>query len=117
MTGLLRRSLTPAEAGELAAFNAEVTDAIERRRAWLDGKMHELSTLQVGDGIYDLITGSRLGTVSALYRYWRTRDDGVRDTTLSCAYEYEQQPHVYRNTSSQPYLLFGTQEDAERRSR
>jgi hypothetical protein len=113
----MSRSLTQAEDAELAGLNAEVKAAIERRRAWLDAKMHELSTLKVGDGIYDIATGSRLGTVSALYRYWRDRDSGVRDTYLSCEYEYERAPHVFHNTSSQSGRLFGTKEDAERRPR
>jgi MoaA/NifB/PqqE/SkfB family radical SAM enzyme len=77
--------------------------------------MHETSRLQVGDDIYDLDKGIRVGTISELYRYWRDRDEGVRDTSAHCDYEYETRPGCRDNTSRQ-YGSFGTRGDAIHRA-
>jgi len=106
-----QRPLTDDEKGELAGLNAAVTAAIEARSAWLDAKMAECSRLQVGDDIYDLRSGVRLGKVSGLYRFWADRDDGIRDTSAHCDYEYETSPRCFDNTSRQ-MRSFGTREDA-----
>lgn len=112
-----QRPLTEDEKGELADLNAAVSAAIETRRLWLDAKMHECSRLQVGDDIYDLDSGRRLGRVTELYRYWRDRDDGVRDTSVSCHYQYETSVRLcFDNTSRQVGLTCGTREDAARRA-
>jgi hypothetical protein len=107
-----QRPLTEDEKSELANLTAAVTAAIEARRNWLDAKMHETSRLQVGDDIYDLDSGTRLGTVSKVYRYWRDRDEGVRDTDAYCEYRYETSPRCFDNTSRQIGRSFGTREDA-----
>lgn len=112
--GITQRPLTEDEKAELAALNGAVAAAIKARSAWLDAKMHECSHLQVGDDIYDLKTGSKLGIVSELYRYWRDRDEGVRDTSAHCDYKFETYPGCSDNTSRQPLLYFGTREDALR---
>lgn len=104
------RQLTEAEQGELDALNRAVTAAIRARREWLDKKMHECSALQVGDDIYDLNSSAKVGVVSKLYRYWRDRDEGMRDDTFSISYEYQTGSHSYDNTSRQ-YRRFGTRED------
>jgi hypothetical protein len=111
-----QRPLTEDEKGELADLNAAVSAAIETRSLWLDAKMHECSRLQVGDDIYDLDSGRRLGRVSALYRFWRDRDGGVRDTSVSCHYEYETHSRCFDNTSRQLGLSCGTREDAAHRA-
>jgi hypothetical protein len=108
-----QRPLTEDEKGELENLTAAVSAAIEARREWLDAKMHETSRLQVGDDIYDLDKGVRAGTISSLYRYWRDRDEGVRDTSAYCDYQYETSPRCFDNTSRQ-YRSFGTREDAIR---
>lgn len=100
------RPLTDEEQNELDALTAAITGAIEARRAWLDAKMQECSRLRVGDDIYDLDSGTKLGTVSELYRYWRDRND-LLDTSHYCDYRYGS-----NNTSSQPGRSFGTREDA-----
>ncbi|OBG32403.1 hypothetical protein [Mycolicibacter heraklionensis] len=119
-TFALYRMLTDSEESELASFNAAVAAAIEARRTWLDAKMHECSSLQPGDDIYDLDTGYRIGKVSRLYRYWGDRDDGIRDTSIETHYEYETSPRGFDNTSRQTTRSFGTREqairEAERRS-
>lgn len=113
-TFALYRMLTDDEENELASYNAAVAAAIEARRTWLDAKMHECSHLQPGDDIYDTDTGTRLGKVSKLYRYWRDRDDGIRDTRASCEYEYETSPRGFDNTSRQTTRSFGTRDQAIR---
>jgi hypothetical protein len=111
-----QRGLTEDENRELAALNDAVSAAIAARRTWLDAKMHECSDLQVGDDIYDLGSGSRLGRVSKLYRYWADRDDGIRDTSVSCNYEYETGRGCFDNTSRQSGRSFGTQDEAVQRA-
>jgi hypothetical protein len=111
MSYMTQRSLTDDEKAELADLTAAVTTALEARRDWLDAKMHETSKLQVGDDIYDINSGSKLGKVSGLYRYWRDRNDLI-DTNAYCEYEYESLPGYRRNTSSQSGRLFGTREEA-----
>jgi hypothetical protein len=106
------RPLTDDEKNELNKLNNAVTEAIATRRSWLDTKMLACSHLQVADDIYDVKSGDKLGKVSALYRYWRDRDDGVRDRSLSCEYEYETSPLCYDNTSRQTERTFGTRQDA-----
>lgn len=96
-----QRPLTVDEKAELEALNEAVTNAIETRRRWLDEKMVETSVLQVGDGIYDLDTGSRVGTVTRLYRVNAKNHNGIYDTSVSCYYEYEKAPRSFDNTSRQ----------------
>jgi len=112
-----QRPLTEEEQAELSALNADVKAAIEKRRAWLDAKMAECSSLKVGDDIYDLNSVQRLGRVARLYRYWRDRDEGVRDNSLHCDYKFETSPNCYDNTSRYGGALsYGTREDAAKRA-
>ena len=110
------RRLTDAERQHLDALNAAVVQAIQARTEWLDAKMHECSRLQIGDDIYDVNSGARLGKVTALYRFWRDRDDGIRDTSLDCQYEYDMGSRCFDNTSRQPGRTFGTREEALQRA-
>lgn len=109
------RELTPTEQAELNALNDAVDAAIETRRTWLDRKMVECSDLQPGDAIYDLNKGTLLGQISKLYRFWRDREEGVMDRSLSCDYEYETHPRCFDNTSRQVGASFGTREQAQTR--
>jgi len=111
------RDLTKDEEAELAALNNAVKNAIAKRREWLDAKMVEASSLKIGDDIYDVNRGCRLGTVRKMYRYWRDKDEGVRDTRLSVEYEFEVYDKCYSNTSSRPELWYGSRQDAERVAR
>lgn len=108
-----QRPLTDSEEWELADLNNAVSAAIAARREWLDAKMHETSRLKVGDDIYDLDMGVSVGTVTGLYRYWRDRDEGIRDTSVGCEYEYRTSARSRDNTSRQIGRRFGTRADAE----
>ncbi len=112
-----QRPLTKDEEAELAVLNAAVTAAIDARRKWLDAKMVECSSLKVGDDIYDLNSGQRLGRISRLYRYWQDCDEGVRDDSPHCHYEFETSRNCFDNTSRHGGTLsFGTREDAAKRA-
>lgn len=102
----------PEDELTLSQLNAAVDEAIERRRDWLDKEMLATASLKVGDEIYDLEKGLRLGVVSKLYRYWRDRDEGVRDRYISVEYEYKTRPGCFDNTSCQPGLRHGTRQEA-----
>lgn len=108
----LQRPLTDAENAELVRLNKAVETALEMRRIWLDAKMVETSRLQIGDDIYDIHTGVKLGEVYLLYRFWRDRDGGVRDTHVSCDYQYRTSGRGFDNTSRQSGRWFGTRQDA-----
>lgn len=95
---------------KLDELNKRVEDAIKERRKWLDSKMPEYAKVQVGEAIYDLNKGIKLGVVSKHYRYWQDRDEGVRDTSLDINYEYNTGGNCYDNTSRQ-YVCVGTIED------
>lgn len=111
-----QRPLTEDEKSELADLTAAVSAAIEARRNWLDAKMQECSQLQVGDDIYDLRSGTRVGKIVELYRFWRDRDEGLRDTSAHCNYRYETHPGCFDNTSRQVGRSFGTREEAIHRA-
>jgi len=111
-----QRPLNADEESELEALNVAVQAAIDSRREWLDAKMRETSKLQVGDEIYDVATGEKLGVVSRLYRYHTGRND-LYDTHVECDYQYETRPGCFGNTSSQSGRVFGTREDAAARAK
>lgn len=101
---------------QLGELNKAVASALTARREWLDSKMSEYAEMQVGEDVYDLHTCDKVGTVSKLYRYWRDRDDGVRDESLSIDYEFQTSANYFDNTSRQPFKL-GSRTQAESRCR
>lgn len=107
-----QRPLTADEKAELAALTTAVDAALAARSSWLDVKMEQCSTLKVGDDIYDLASGHCLGKVTRLYRFNQGRDEGIRDTSVHCDYEYEMARLCFDNTSRQVGRSFGTREQA-----
>lgn len=108
-----QRQLTEEERIELATLTDAVHAALRARTDWLDAKMVETSELQVGDDIYNLRTGRKVGVVAELYRYWRDRND-LLDDNVGCSYRYETGyvgSRCFDNTSRQ-YDSFGTREQA-----
>jgi hypothetical protein len=107
----MRKPLTEADKLHLEELNARVISAIADRRDWLDSKMSEYAEMQVGDGVYDLESGVRAGTVSALTRFWRDIEAGVNDTSLQINYKFEISKGNFDNTSRQPHKL-GSKDEA-----
>jgi hypothetical protein len=107
---MTQRLLTEDEQSELDTLNASVKEAIEKRRAWLDVKMVETSDLKVGDDIYNISKGIKVGVVTSLYRYWNNRND-LLDNNYRCSYEYRTSPNSIDNTSRQ-FDRFGTKDEA-----
>ena len=106
--------MKPEDEKKLSELNKAVDDALSARTKWLDEKMEEYAGIKVGEDIYDLRTGMRLGTVSKLYRYWAGQNP-LFDTALNINYEYRERRFVFGNTSCQPGLEFGTKADASKR--
>lgn len=86
---------------QLDALTAAVKEAVDKRTAWLDEHMVEVSKFKIGDGIYNIETGARLGTISAIKRHWA--GDANHDDSLGVYHEYliEGESHCYDNTSRQ----------------
>lgn len=108
-----QRPLYEFEQEYLDTMNKAVADAIAARTMWLDAKMVETSELKIGDDIYDIRSGKKLGVITGLYRY-QARQNRLLDTSIYCDYEYQTEPGIIDNTSSQPGLEFGTREEAAR---
>lgn len=106
-------ALETGERAELDSLNAAVDAALRARRNWLDAKMAERSPLKVGDLLYELETGQRLGRIVTLYRIHRNAHEGVYDTSPSFDYIFEAaSSNCYDNTSRQPGSSFGSREEA-----
>jgi hypothetical protein len=105
--------LNPLDEQKLEVLNIEVDTAIKKRTRWLDKKMSEYSPLQIGDDIYNLKTGEKLGTVTKLYRYYQNQ---FEDNELSIHYVYST-PYGNNNTSSQMLTEFdiGSKEEVKKR--
>lgn len=111
-----QRNLTEEEEFQLFTLNELVAQAIAARTKWLDAKMVECSSLKVGDDIYDLRTGQKVGTVCRVYRYWAHYGE-LYDTCPYWDYDYEidQHPQCFDNTPRQSGgHFFGTKEEARR---
>ena len=87
-----------ALATELDRLNAEVKTAIAKRERWMDAHMPDYAKYQVGEAIYDMRSGARLGVVSRLYRYWGGRDPQY-DVSMVIDYEFKTPQGFYDNTS------------------
>jgi hypothetical protein len=101
----MQEPLSDDDRKRLDELNNAVKVAIETRRDWLDSKMPEYAEMQIGDDVYDLDSCVKVGKVSELYRYWRDRDKGVRDDSLSIEYEFETRPNCFDNTSRLPGVV------------
>lgn len=109
-----QRPLTGEERYELAVLNTKIAATVLARRNWLDAKMVETSDLQVGDDLYDLESGYKVGVVTAIKRFHR--GDFEFDSSPSCYYEYSTGGMGRDNTSRQIGKSFGTREDALQRA-
>ena len=104
---------------ELEALNSEVTAVLAKRSSWMDAHMEDFARFKIGDEIYDMDSGRRLGIVSKLYRYWGGDRNPLDDTSLSIEYEYRTDGFLggngfYDNTSRQSISIGTAQELADR---
>ena len=53
---------------ELAELQAKLDAALAARTKWMDDHMADFAVVPVGEDLYDLSTGNRLGRVTELYR-------------------------------------------------
>ncbi len=95
---------------DLAALNAAVTAALKARRDWMDAHMQDYARYQVGEEIFDMATGRRLGVVSELYRY-QSDQNPFYDTHMSVDYQYNKGGNCFDNTSRQIGLSIGNAEE------
>ena len=72
----------------------------------MDSKMEEYADMQVGEEIYNLVTGERLGVITKLYRYWDNKDV-YKDEFFEIDYQYQVCESGYDNTSRQQGVIFG----------
>lgn len=108
------KTLTTEDRRTLEELNAAVIASIKARREWLDSKMAEYAEVQVGEDLYNLNTGERLGKVAGFYRFWADRDNGVRDDIMDINYRYETAPNCYGNTSGFGSGRFGGKPEMEK---
>lgn len=99
---------------ELAALNASFTAALEARRNWMDEHMIDYASYKVGEELFDLKTGQRLGVVSKLYRPTWGVDNPLYQGNMDIGYQYETAPNYFDNTSRQPYLSYGNRDELVR---
>lgn len=99
---------------ELEALNVEVTAVLAKRKAWMDGHMADFAKVKVGEDIYNMDTGAKLGTVSELYRYWDSQQNPLYDVTMDVNYQFHTGANCYDNTSRhRGCLRIGTRADVE----
>lgn len=99
----------------LNELNNEVAVVLAKRRAWMDAHMAEFAKVPIGEDIYDLDTGQRLGKVIKHYRYWADRDP-CHDTSMDVHCEYNTHGNCYDNTSRQPGRWLGSRAHLERKT-
>jgi hypothetical protein len=101
--------LTAKDTEELENLNEAVSQAISKRKKWLDTMTVKCADVKIGEKLYDVTTGRVLGVVSDIYR--PTPND-LYDTTVSVHYRYETSRNCFNNTSSQPGLYVGSKQQA-----
>lgn len=99
---------------KLDLLNKKVSEVLKERTEFLDSLMKSTAKFKVGDDIYSLTTGKRVGTVSRVYRYFKERGNLLLDDSLRIDYEFETEPGsmCFSNTSCTPSELFGTLDEA-----
>lgn len=105
---------------ELDALNLAVEEAIQRRTLWMNTHMTDFAKWKVGDELFHLQTGKRVGVVSRLYRFHGPQDSGPEsrprdarfDTSMNVEYEVNEYANVFGNSSScYGTLYWGTKEE------
>ena len=91
---------------EVKRMTEAIEQAIAARTAYMDANMEKFCGLKVGEDIYDIVSGIRLGKVSRLYRYWSGRNPS-HDTSMSVSVEYETYPQLLRQHISADWAAVG----------
>lgn len=100
-------------AAELDKLNAEWQEITDRRKKWMDDHMGDFAKFKIGDEIFDMATGTRLGIISRLYRYWgEPSRDPQYDHAMNINYEYCTGNNCFDNTSRRP-IMIGTAKELE----
>ena len=103
--------------GVLDKLTAKFAAAWAERKSWMDAHMEDFARFKVGDEIFNLETGERLGEISQLYRYWGSDNrDPQYDTTMDIQYQYHTGNNCFDNTSRR-YLPIGTKADLDARQK
>lgn len=109
----LKRNLTENEEKELRNITNKIEELLKERSSWLDNKMRELAKFEVGDEIYSLSTGVKLGYVTHMYR--RTNNTYTDNRLSAIGYEFKKSPNdcVIYNTGNLQlgYKGYGTKEE------
>lgn len=105
-----KRNLTAEEHAELEELNASVNNALEKRTAWLDAKILEVSSFALGDEIFDMSNGRLLGTVTDIQRFHRGHAEFDNSVSFYYTYKMAGSGNSYDNTSRQ-YTRVGTKKD------
>lgn len=111
---------TPLQRG-LREHNEAVVAALKAREDWMDAHMTDFAKYKVGDVLYNLANGQRLGTVTNLYRPTWGHSGPREEESMHIEYEYQtgEVPTSFMrdNTSRQMYLRYGTREELLRSRR
>jgi hypothetical protein len=110
------QAMTQPEAqAKIDHYNREIDRLLKERKAFMDEMMPLFASAQVGDTIYDEISGRYLGIVKRLYRVYD--DNLLYDTGMDIEYQFHQpgEPSILDNTSRQGIIWVATEAEHKRR--
>mgnify|MGYP003333081605 CR=1 FL=1 len=90
--------MTKEDEQQLKLLNQAIDAAIKARTAWLDERMSKYAEFSIGEELYSLDTGKRLGTVTEYYRYQATHNV-IYDSSMNIDYKLHVEGCFYDNTS------------------
>src|SRR4051812_4259383 len=97
------QAMTQPEAqAKIDHYNREIDRLLKERKAFMDEMMPLFAAAQVGDTIYDEISGRYLGIVAELYRHHAS--GLLYDNTMGnihYRYHHPEEPSILDNTSRQ----------------
>lgn len=103
--------MTKTEKEKLQKYIDDIEQAIKAKTEYLDSLMVKYASLKIGEELFDLTTGEKLGNVKRLYRFNGGLDYRY-DYSCECNYEYVTKHGEIKNTSSQPRLIYGSKKEA-----
>lgn len=107
--------LDEEDAEQLKLLNATIKDAIAARAEWLDERMPKYAKYAIGEELFDLDTGKRLGAVCEYYRY-NANHNPLYDTHMGIEYKLLVRGNLYDNTSRYAgRISIGNKAELERR--